>query len=292
MYDIKIDLDIGRKEPQLSRSVKISDTSRRLAVTLRKHGTPISLTLSQIAVITYLPPSGTPTVLDCTVDILNNCIWCDLLQPIISKLGVVKCELQLFDDVGNEIASPRFNIIVRDIVSDGSELVSQPEYSTLNNLVEDIKRKLANGEFNGKDAVGILDFSLTSSYGRIDTYTLTLTDSTTRTFTVTNGKDGYTPVKGVDYTDGKDGYTPQKNVDYFDGKDGEDGDDGVSVTHYWNGTTLFVTSASGTTYSDLKGTDGRTPVKGVDYFTDSDKTELVNAVLAMIPIYNGEVIAE
>ena len=31
------------------------------------------------------------------------------------------------------------------------------------------------------------------------------------------GKDGYTPVKGVDYFDGKDGYTPIKGIDYFDG---------------------------------------------------------------------------
>lgn len=42
-----------------------------------------------------------------------------------------------------------------------------------------------------------------------------------------NGKDGYTPVKGVDYFDGKDGqrgadgYTPVKGVDYFDGKDAD-----------------------------------------------------------------------
>ena len=34
------------------------------------------------------------------------------------------------------------------------------------------------------------------------------------------------------------------------------------------------------------GADGHTPVKGVDYFTDADKTELVNAVLAAIP--NGD----
>lgn len=37
-----------------------------------------------------------------------------------------------------------------------------------------------------------------------------------------NGKDGYTPVKGIDYFDGKDGYTPVKGVDYFDGVDGKD----------------------------------------------------------------------
>ena len=104
------------------------------------------------------------------------------------------------------------------------------------------------------------------------------------------GDAGYTPQKGVDYFDGKDGkdgavgspgqdgYTPQKGVDYFDGEDGQpgkDGQNGVSCTHEWNGTTLIVTSASGTSYANLKGEkgdpgeDGYTPVKGVDYFDGS-----------------------
>ena len=30
----------------------------------------------------------------------------------------------------------------------------------------------------------------------------------------------------------------------------------------------------------IKGKDGHTPVKGKDYFTEADKTEIVNAVLA------------
>ena len=32
-----------------------------------------------------------------------------------------------------------------------------------------------------------------------------------------------------------------------------------------------------------KGDPGYTPVKGTDYFTEADKTELVNAVLAALP---------
>lgn len=102
--------------------------------------------------------------------------------------------------------------------------------------------------------------------------------------------DGRTPVKGVDYTDGKDGYTPQKNVDYFDGAKGDKGDPGVSCTHSWNGTTLTVTSASGTSSANLKGEKGDkgdpgesikgdkgdngeagyTPQKNVDYFDGAD----------------------
>lgn len=38
------------------------------------------------------------------------------------------------------------------------------------------------------------------------------------------------------------------------------------------------------------GEDGKTPEKGVDYFTEEDKAELVNSVVAALPVYNGEVV--
>lgn len=40
------------------------------------------------------------------------------------------------------------------------------------------------------------------------------------------------------------------------GQKGVDGTNGISVTHSWNGTTLTVTSASGTSSKDLKGEKG------------------------------------
>ena len=43
----------------------------------------------------------------------------------------------------------------------------------------------------------------------------------------------------------------------------------------------------------LHGKDGKAgyaPVKGKDYFTEADKAEMVAAVIAALPIYNGEVV--
>lgn len=40
------------------------------------------------------------------------------------------------------------------------------------------------------------------------------------------------------------------------GENGEQGMPGISCTHEWNGTTLIVTSASGTSSADLKGDKG------------------------------------
>ena len=66
-----------------------------------------------------------------------------------------------------------------------------------------------------------------------------------------DGKDGYTPIKGIDYFDGKDGYTPIKGIDYFDGK------------------------------------DGYTPIKGTDYWTDADKASIVTDVINALPTWEG-----
>ena len=35
------------------------------------------------------------------------------------------------------------------------------------------------------------------------------------------------------------------------------------------------------------GPDGKTPVKGTDYYTDADKAEMVNAVIAALPTWEG-----
>ena len=40
----------------------------------------------------------------------------------------------------------------------------------------------------------------------------------------------------------------------------------------------------------INGVDGKTPERGVDYWTAADKAEIVNEVLTSLPVYNGEVV--
>lgn len=40
--------------------------------------------------------------------------------------------------------------------------------------------------------------------------------------------------------------------------------------------------------SGADGADGYTPVKGTDYFTEADKAEMVNAVIAALPTAESE----
>ena len=68
-----------------------------------------------------------------------------------------------------------------------------------------------------------------------------------------------------------------------DGTDGTDGVDGTSCTHSWNGTTLTVTSASGTSSADLKGeqgqngTDGISPSVTVTNITNGHRVSITDA---------------
>ncbi len=112
------------------------------------------------------------------------------------------------------------------------------------------------------------------------------------------GDTGATGPEGPQGEQGIQGIQGEKGQDGTNGIDGKDGKDGVSATHSWNGTTLTITSASGTSSADLKGekgdtgakgdkgdkgdtgatgskgTDGYTPVKGKDYWTEADKEEI------------------
>lgn len=124
------------------------------------------------------------------------------------------------------------------------------------------------------------------------------------------GADGAQGPQGPQGIQGPRGETGAVGATGPQGPQGVAGVNGVSCTHRWNGTTLTITSASGTSSADLKGdrgeqgatgpagkdgvdgrngVDGHTPVKGTDYFTDADTAEMVAAVIAALPVYNGEV---
>ena len=90
------------------------------------------------------------------------------------------------------------------------------------------------------------------------------------------------------------------------GQNGANGQDGfsptVTTTPISNGTKVSITDKTGTKEFDVMngeqgakgekgedGTDGKTPVKGVDYFTEDDKQEFVNEVeQALTPQFDNK----
>lgn len=110
------------------------------------------------------------------------------------------------------------------------------------------------------------------------------------------GKDGYTPIKGVDYFDGKDGkdgepgpagkdgYTPVKGVDYFDGEPGPMGPAGK------DGTVTFeeLTEEQKASLKGEPGEVGPAGPKGDSYIlTEEDKNEIALLAVSVMPHAEG-----
>lgn len=113
---------------------------------------------------------------------------------------------------------------------------------------------------------------------------------TTDTGKPSRGEKGEKGDKGDPFT--YSDFTPEQ-LAALKGKDGADGQNGVSVTGASIDTSghLIITLSSGDTVDagnakgdkGNPGANGYTPVKGTDYWTPADKTEIVNAVLAALP---------
>ena len=103
----------------------------------------------------------------------------------------------------------------------------------------------------GDTGNGISDISKTGTNGLVDTYTITYTDGTTTTFTVTNGEKGD---KGNTGAAGADGVGIAKIE-----KTSSDGNVDTYTITLTNGTTYTFTVTNGT-----NGTDGKDGKDGVD----------------------------
>lgn len=77
-----------------------------------------------------------------------------------------------------------------------------------------------------------------------------------------------------------------QELDVLVGPQGEAGySPSASVTSTTDGATITITDSSGTTTASV--TNGATPVKGTDYFTDDDKTELISALKSAVFSYDS-----
>lgn len=86
----------------------------------------------------------------------------------------------------------------------------------------------------------------------------------------------------------EDALTTAKESGEFDGPKGDDGFSPTISVYQGMETGLhiiYITDANGEKTVYLE--DGHTPVKGTDYWTAADKTEIVNDVLAALPNASG-----
>ena len=135
--------------------------------------------------------------------------------------------------------------------------------------------------FSGATGNGISNIAKTSTEGLVDTYTITYTNGTTTTFTVTNGADGAQGVQGIQGEKGADGHTPvitiQNGKWYIDGVDsgksaeGIKGDTGNGISSIAKTNTVGLidiytityTNGETSTFTVTNGADGAQGQQGV-----------------------------
>lgn len=146
---------------------------------------------------------------------------------------------------------------------------------------------------DGEDGVGIAAVEQTTvseEDGGENVITVTLTDGTASSFTVKNGSKGSPGEKG---DPGESGPQGEKGDPGESGPQGEKGDPGETGPQGEKGDP-GETGPQGekgdpgeTGPQGEKGDPGYTPVKGTDYYTDEEKTEMVELVLAALPTWEG-----
>ena len=104
----------------------------------------------------------------------------------------------------------------------------------------------------GETGNGIVSIEKASSNGLVDTYTITFTDGTTTTFTVTNGEDG---VDGIQGEKGEDGHTPVITIGengnwYIDGVDTNIRAEAITPPHYGETFSVYFNTNGGNLPSD------------------------------------------
>ena len=118
-----------------------------------------------------------------------------------------------------------------------------------------------SGTGGGGDGRGIVSINKTATSGLVDTYTITYTDNTTSTFTVTNGADGTDGTNGVGITSITktataglvDTYTvtlSNGNEETFTVTNGADGADGRGIVSITKTSTVGLVDTYTITYTD------------------------------------------
>lgn len=185
------------------------------------------------------------------------------------------------------------------------EDVDTPEpMSRIEQLLAQLVQQGIGGGGSGTGGKGIQKIEKTGTQGLVDTYTITYTDSSTFTFTVTNGQDGEDGAPGQTGSTGQNGITPTigENGNWFigdtdtgkpsrgergisgqDGSDGSPGADGYSPTITENADNtdsvykLDITTKTGSfTTPNLKGADGSGG--GTSDYTELDNKPQLNNV--------------
>ena len=172
------------------------------------------------------------------------------------KVNVTDIVNNLTTNVTNKPLSAAQGVAIKALIDalDSSKL----DTSALSDAVEDaLSQAKASGEFDGVNGTSVTVSNVSSSSADGGNNVVTFSDG--KTLTVKNGTKGSTGV-GI------------QSVTQTTTSTADDGNNVITVT-LSNGTTSTFKVQNGS-----KGSAGKTPVRGTDYWTDADKAEIKSYV--------------
>ena len=237
-------LDMHTLTAQATVHIKKSDTKNKLVISLTENGKMYTISEASHVAFVGKKPDGKIVFNNC--DVVSNTIEYTITAQTSAVAGIVECEVRLYDANENLLTSPRFNVVVDEILFNGDEIESDHEINVLDSLISEATALIADMEEK-------LETVLTEEHiaEAVDNYfeenpvkdgedggyyKPKLEEDGTLLFIPS--KDDMLPIGSVGNIKGQKGdpgYTPQKGVDYFDGKDGNPGakgDDGKSAYEY------------------------------------------------------------
>ena len=242
----RVSLDMFDTSSQTKIKAKKGDSACEIHITLTEHGKIYKISNGCSATFTAKKADGNFIYNECTIEgnsivyAFSSSIDENGVCQVSACEGIMECEITLYKSDGEQLTSPRFSLYIDGTVYNGEEIESSSEYNALKELIEEVNKVLEN---NG------------------------------------GGSSGFSPIAKVEETENgavititdKNGTTTATVAD------GKNGEDGISATHSWNGTTLTITSASGTSSVDLKGEKG-----DASDLTEADKAEIVEEVAEIV----------
>ena len=133
--DYRFSLDIQIHQAQVSVPVTLNDTARKLYIGLTDGRKPYTINDGCRAVFAAKKPDGTTIFNDCIIE-KNTTIVYEFSQNTTNCVGVVNCEVRLYDASGKEITSPQFIIVVDEkVVRDEEITISESEATAISNML-------------------------------------------------------------------------------------------------------------------------------------------------------------
>ena len=260
----KISVDLTRPNMgTLVNAVQGDGNTRQVEITLLAGGAPWTPPDGVEAAIAYKHIGGTKGMYNkladdtAAISISGNVATVILAPQMLTASGTVRASLVFNDAKLNRLTTFPFSVSVTSNPATGAQKVE--DYLRLQWLEDKLEESLwelkASGEFDGAPG----------PQGPQGPQGL-------------QGPQGPQGEKGDTGPQGPQGEQGPQGIPGTDGRDGVDGKDGAPGPQGPQGIQGETGPA---------GTDGHTPVKGTDYFTEEDKTELVNAVLAALPMWEG-----